>query len=130
MVTIDLLEPYVNYQLELEKESSKNYLKVSWVVGGSKTVDETFIIYSFRREGDSLLDLEFENNFNNVKKDNFNDFSYLKSKRYHKTSLKSGMAIWSEKKIFTNFKEKIEIPHSSVSFTGVILFKVDQVYTN
>ena len=61
LVTIDLLEPYVNYEIELEREAAKKYLKVKWVVGGAKTVDETFMIFSFKRIGDSFLDMEFEN---------------------------------------------------------------------
>jgi hypothetical protein len=127
LVTIDLLEPYVNYEIELDKESNKNYLKINWVVGGAKVVDETFLIFSFKRESDSFIDLEFERNVNDVKRDNFLFFSYLKSKKYIKSSLKKGFAIWSEGNRFTIFEEKLEIPKNATLLTATILFKVDQV---
>lgn len=122
------MEPYVNFDIELVKEDQgKNYLLIKWVVGGAKAVDETFIIYNFKRENDSFLDVEFESHFNSVKKENFNFFSYLTSKKYLKTELRNGIAIWDDKNKFSVFKEKIEIPSLSVNFSATILFKVDQV---
>lgn len=127
LVTIDLLEPYVNYEIELDSKNGKNYLKIRWVIGGSKTVDETFMIFQYKRKGDSFVEVEFENNLASAKKDNFLFFSYLKSKQYKKTQLRSGEAIWSEQRKFTVFEEKLEVPEDAEMFSATILFKVDQV---
>jgi hypothetical protein len=130
LVTIDLLEPYVNYQIELERENDKKYIKINWVIGGAKSVDETFIIYNLKREGNDNVDTQFENYIKQMKKESFKNFSHLNSKRFTKTKLNSGPAIWSEAKRFLVFEERIEVPYHSVTFTGVVLFKVDQVLYN
>lgn len=121
------MEPYVNYQIELERENDKKYIKISWVIGGAISVDETFLIFNFKKEGKNYLDSETENDFNNLKQENFNNFSYSSSIKYNKSMLKSGFAVWSNQKRFSIFEERIEVPNYFSTFTGVILFKVDQV---
>ena len=128
LITIDLLEPYINYEIEFITEvDGKNYLKLEWVVGGSKTVDETFVIYNFKGQNESFLDEEFENDYINIKKNYFKNFSYSNYKKYMKTSLSSGNAIWNKDKNFTVFQKKILVPSLSLNFSATILFKVDQV---
>jgi len=127
LVTIDLLEPYVNYRIDLERGNDKKYIKISWVIGGAISVDETFLLFNLWKEGKNSLDTETENDFNILKKQNFNNFSYSSSIKYNKSMLKSGFATWSDQKRFSVFEERIEIPNYISTFTGVVLFKVDQV---
>lgn len=130
LVTIDLLEPYVNYQIELERENDKKYLKISWVIGGAKKVDETFIIYNFIGDANDKVDTQFENHINQMKKDNYANLSYSNWNSFTKTKLSSGPAIWSESNRFTIFQERIEVPMHTMTFKGAVLFKVDQVINN
>jgi hypothetical protein len=63
-----------------------------------------------------------------MKKNNFNkNFFRPNSNLFTTSKINSGPAIWSESKRFLVFEERIEVPNHAVTFTGVVLFKVDQV---
>lgn len=52
-ILLDFVQPYLNVNKETIGKSPKTYnktLTVEWIVGGSKKVDETFILYEFEVE--------------------------------------------------------------------------------
>jgi hypothetical protein len=116
LTLIDLLHPYITF---ISQKEGNNY-KVRWTVGGSITVDETFISYGYYNEKPNdqwLSNLSGLENFQDIKKQLTNQ-----------TSKKSGKGVWNIKYSTKNaFTEVFENPQSQGQFlVFIILAKVDK----
>ena len=117
LLLIDILQPYVNYR---NLPLSGNDLQIEWSVGGTITVDETFILYEYFNV---LPDKNFTQQIS-AEKNPKNAQKILKNM----TTLQNGRGIWDE--AFTNndnYKYNFVAPATKGKYLVFVIYaKVDQ----
>ena len=114
LTLIDLLEPYVNVQVE-KKDKGVN---IRWMVGGALTVNKTFVLYDFVADA-----INFKQKFNKI-----TDNSRLKTIFKFRSKPLKGKAVWDEQ--FTEkdtFRDSLPIRIKSKFLVFVVLAQVDKV---
>jgi hypothetical protein len=112
LIAVDLVQPYINILFSKTRHKDHDrFISISWIVGGSYNVDESFIIYS--NSYDELEKLVNEN-FKSVE-------------NFSKTSIQKGCAIWNTdlEKRFT-FEEILKLENDVQHY--IIVAKVDQSF--